>query len=197
MENEQEYLERSFQRAVADGDIHILIWSSDYGLRADTEFAEKAANAIAQLGEKAIEPLIEALKNSAKEARIVTVQQIGLSPEPSALRDPSISFIVDRKIQKELKCWAKSPCYYPALALKLIGQQSVLPLIKYLNRPEGIDWLAKEQAIWALGEIGDRRALNYLKKHAKWFRFDSISRKARQAIRKIKKNRDKTRYCAN
>lgn len=177
-----------YEAKVEDENVTELIQNAHYGLKADGEMVHKAAVAIGKIGKKAIPILIQTLDTFAEEARLATELRIGISQAlvPESYLKQTISAIhVDEEIKKRLRLGYTNPCYPPALALVMIGQDSVDPLLEYLE--EGNDWIARLAAIWALGEIGDLRALPYLKKLIRLFGFDLLSKTARTAVRTIKK----------
>jgi hypothetical protein len=183
-----------YARLTAASDIDGLIRDSKYGLRGNYLRVLWAAEALAQIGQLAIPKLIEALDDFALEARIATAQQMyyrGDLPQGTNyldyLRHPMGAITIDREIQKRIKRKLPNPCAAPAFALTKIGDASVVPLCDYLAEEK--DWIAREAAIWALGEIGDERAVPCLRKLVPFFSLNWLSRRARASLRKIKKRR--------
>ncbi len=87
----------------------------------------------------------------------------------------------------------RRPCRPAAFALVLLGEPSVQPLIQCITREDN-DWLVKLAAAWALGLIGDKRAVPHLRGLVRFRVFenllsDPLSRTAREAIQRIKMGR--------
>jgi HEAT repeat protein len=194
----QQHPEQSFYDSlVQQKDIKGLLLSSQYGLRADDdEHILLAVNACVAIGAAAIPHLVEALDYFAMDARLAAAQQL-LGPDhlfafPSRnfsgidyLRNPAGAWKVDREIQQRLKGLDsnRNPCFPPALALSRLGKSSMAPLIQYLQ--DDRDWLSREVAAWALGEVGDTTAIPTLKRLIRFLRWGRVSAAARRAIRMI------------
>jgi HEAT repeat protein len=168
-------------------DIRTLIRDLHYGLRADAnEYILLAVNACVDIGAEAIPHLIEALDDFALEARTAVVQQCtgrGIFASRESLRNPTIALMVDSEIQRRWERLVSNPCFPPALALARVGEPSMLPLIQYLQQDR--DWLSREVAIWALGEVGDPTAIPTLSRLIRFLHWDRVSATARRAIRQI------------
>lgn len=178
-----------YDSLVAKREFTGLINSSQYGLRADDdEHILLAVNACVDIGDEAIPHLIEALDSFAIDARMAVAQQFWAGTGVDyfdMLLDSMGAFRVDREIRRRLRQGAPHPCQPPALALVRIGLASVQPLIDYLTFEK--DWISREAAVWALGELRAREALPCIRGIAKFLRFDRLSRAARDAMRKIKR----------
>lgn len=97
----------------------------------------------------------------------------------------SVTFTrVEVEIQRRLSADAPHPCFPPALALARIGKPSLLRLVQYLQLEK--DWLGREAAIWALGELGNAGVIPTLRGVIRFLGRDRVSKAARVAVRKIR-----------
>ncbi len=98
--------------------------------------------------ERAIELLIQAIKDKDKNVRINAAEALGNIGEPAV--EPLIQALKDEDFNVQVNA---------ARALGIIGEPAVEPLIQALKDE---DWVDRYLAIWTLGNIGDERAIEPL-----------------------------------
>jgi hypothetical protein len=151
-------------------------------LRDDTY---RTARGLCRRGPRVIPALIRAMEDLALGGRMATAQQLGVH-----FLDPAGQGAVEEKVQNLLLGGVANPCRPAAFSLSLLGAPSVGPLMNCLTAET--DWLVKDAAAWALGQIGDARAVPALRSVTQSWLFDwlapnPLSRTAKQAISAIGK----------
>jgi hypothetical protein len=144
----------------------------------------EVVEALVARGEGAVPALTMAMGVYALEMRKSTAVDIAVHPKSFSPADVKA---VDRELHRRLAERWPNMCHAPAMALMLIGAPSVTPLLAVV-RDE--DWLARVEAIWALGGIRDQRALAPLRRIAAWWNvieFPEVRRMARSAVQLITK----------
>lgn len=121
-------------------------------LKSDDEFVvEEAVGQLEFNSQEAIDPLIEALKGNDKEIKKGACKVIRYIKDPKAI-EPLIELLYDgnKMVRREA-----------STTLSLMGEEAVDPLLAILNDD---DWKVRGAAVWALGGIGDKRALESVEK---------------------------------
>lgn len=104
-----------------------------------------------EIGSPAVEQLIEALSSGEKNIRIGSAKALGEIKDPRAIT-PLIETL------KDDNKWVRREA---SGALSKMGESAVDPLLGILD---DADWKVRGAAAWALGSIGDKRAIEPLKK---------------------------------
>jgi HEAT repeat protein len=111
---------------------------------------QAAVEALGRIGEPIQEPLIDVLRDGDEGARHRAIAALG------QMRDA-------RDLTPLIEALRSGPSYEvwqgAVEALVQIGEPAVEPLIAVL---QGDDWMARRRAAWALGQIGDTRAMKPL-----------------------------------
>jgi hypothetical protein len=132
---------------------------------------------------EAVRNLLSAAGIFAKYMRDTVAVELEIHPmRPTHFQTWKEVKIVDVEVRKRLESgeWPNL-CYGPALALSRIGSSAVEPIIEVVLKE---DWLSEAQLLWALGVIGDKRALSVLRSSLSfWKIFDLGSREVRQAAK--------------
>jgi hypothetical protein len=110
----------------------------------------KIVEALVARREEAVPALVTAIGAYAVEMRRSTAVNLGIHPKSLSPRDIKT---VDREIHRLLDERWPNMCHGPAMALMQIGAPSIDALLGIVREQ---DWLARVEAIWALGGIRDR-----------------------------------------
>ncbi len=104
---------------------------------------------LVEMGDVAVDDLIEGLSNADKNIKKYCVKALGEIMNPNSIEPLIKSLSDDNK-------WVRREA---SSALSKMGVDAVEPLIKCLN---DIDWRVKGAAAWALGNLKDDRAVDPL-----------------------------------
>ncbi len=121
-------------------------------LKSDDEFVvEEAVGQLEFNSKESIDPLIDALKGNDREIKKGACKVIRYIKDPKAI-DPLIELLYDgnKMVRREA-----------STALSYMGEEAVEPLLAVVDDE---DWKVRGAAIWALGGIGDKRALESAEK---------------------------------
>jgi bilin biosynthesis protein len=109
----------------------------------------QASELLEELGEPAVDPLIDALNNPNKNIRRYSAHVLGEIGDEKAIEPLIQSLSDDNK-------WVRRET---SGALSKMGDPATQPLIKLLDNP---DWKIRGGAAWALGRIGNKKAVEPL-----------------------------------
>jgi len=120
---------------------------------------KEAAEALVNIGEPAVEPLIQALKDEYSDVREEAARALGRIGDKRAV-EPLIQALKDNIDVQRRAAWA----------LRKIGEPAVEPLIQALKDE---DWYVRWRAAWALDEMGwepgdDTEKVYYLIAKQEW-----------------------------
>jgi HEAT repeat protein len=134
-----------------------------------------AGEALGEIGDaKAVEPLIEVLEKGADDdVRGLAALALGHIGDTRAI-EPLIKSLEDEDVRSNA-----------AWALVKIGEPAVKSLIEVVNN---ISLLFREDAVRALGEIGDKRAIEPLNKALK-DKDPEVCQAAKEALKELKKEK--------
>jgi HEAT repeat protein len=191
------------EKLAAKKDVKGLIKVLQY--KKDDEVRTNAAIALREVGDtRAVEPLIEALKDKNEEFRLRVIAALGTIADPKAV-DPLIRMltkeepyrvqlvavitlgdIADPKaVDSLIQVLKTDDINFRTAAAEALGKigddRAVEPLIRVLHDQDNF---AKRLAAEALGKIGDARAIPYLTKAAKDNDKD-VRKVAKEALGKI------------
>lgn len=143
-----------------------------------------AVKTLASHGSEAITPLLIALGGYASEMRKSVALDLGF-PHPNR-QEPSHIRAADREVQRRIRDRWQNKCHAPAMALMLVGRESIEPLIREFPNA---DWLARIEILWVLSSIRDVRAVPLLQSVSKWWNFwdyAEVKHAARTGLRLIR-----------
>jgi bilin biosynthesis protein len=132
---------------------------------------EEAAKALVTLGEFSVEPLIGALKDENVDIRRMATSILGQIKDPRAVDSLVATLEDEHRNVRMMAAWS----------LAQIGEPAVKPLINVLRMGRSS---ARGDVAWALGKIGDQRAVEPLI-HAMQEEEPTLQSDAAQALAKI------------
>lgn len=109
----------------------------------------QASELLEEIGEPAVDLLIQSLDNDNKDIRKTSARVLGIIGDERAVEPLITNLRDDNK-------WVRRET---SGALSKMGDAAVEPLIKLLN---DVDWRVRGGAAWALGGIGNREAVEPL-----------------------------------
>jgi hypothetical protein len=152
-------------------------WTKGDRVRMDT------VGKLVKIGASAVSFLIDAMGFYAQEMRSSTSVELGIHPmRPTYFQSVSEYKNVDAEIHDRLRKGWPNLCHGPAIALSQIGTEAVEPTIKAVSDQ---DCLAAVELLWALGEIGDKRALPLLRRTSAWWNFFGFPEAKQMAKRSL------------
>ena len=153
-------------------------WTRAVRVRMDT--VEK----LAKLKASAVPDLLDAIGTYAIIMRGSASVELGIHPNrPTYIQSRSEFKRVDEEIHRRLRSGWPNLCHGAALTLTKIGGDAVEPAIAAVRKN---DWLAAIELVWALGEIGDKRASPLLRRISAWWnvvQFPEVKQMAKRSLR--------------
>jgi hypothetical protein len=159
-------------------DISLAVsWTRAARVRMDT--VEK----LAKLKASAVPDLLDAIGTYAILMRGSASVELGIHPSrPTYIQSRSEMKRVNEEIRRRLRSGWPNLCHGAALTLTKIGGDAVEPTIAAVREN---DWLAAIELVWALGEIGDKRAGPLLRRIFAWWNVDQFPEVKQMAKRPI------------
>lgn len=153
-------------------------WTRTARIRMET--VEK----LTKLKASAVPYLLDAIETFAIEMRSSASVELGIHPSHPTRYVQSGSEMkrVDEEIHRRLRSGWPNLCHGAALTLSKIGADAVQPTIAAVREK---DWLAAIELLWALGEIGDKRAVPLLRRMSAWWnvaQFPEIKQMAKRSL---------------
>ena len=112
----------------------------------DDFIVEDAVGALELKGEEAVDPLISALSSRKKNIRLHAASILGAINDEKAIKPLILTLSDNNKLVRR----------EASTSLSRMGDATVDPLIEELKNP---DWRVRGAAAWALGNLGEKRAI--------------------------------------